>query len=151
MTLALTVGTNTYVSLADATLYVERLYGPRVDAWNAALTATKNALLAQATLDIDAHVWRGFKTDDAQRLEFPRDGEATTDSSYTLVEQATVEQALFLLSSNAECRASLQAQGVSSFSVGGLSESYRAGGVQTLSPRSRQLLKDWEITMAAVL
>lgn len=150
MTLSLTVGTNTYISLADAESYVERLYGARRDAWDAAADATKNALLAQATLDIDSLLWRGYKTDDTQALQFPRDGWEATDDEYTLVEQATVEQALHLLSYASEARAAAQAQGVQSVSVGGLSESYRAGGVPVLCQQAKRLLRQWMLLGAVI-
>jgi hypothetical protein len=151
MTLSIAVGTNSYISLADAETYVERLYGPRRDAWDAAATATKNSLLAQATLDIDSQLWRGYKSDEDQALEFPRDGWATTDDEYTLVEQATVEQALYLLSYGQECREAMAAQGVASASVGGVHETLNPGGPSALAPRARRLLRQWAIYGAVMM
>ena len=95
MTLALTVGTNTYISLSDAESYVERLYLPD-GLWAAATDATKNTLLAQATLMIDREVWRYAKTDPDQALEFPRNGNEDIETKVTY---ACVEQALHLLRS----------------------------------------------------
>lgn len=144
MALTLAVGTNTYISLADAELYVERLYGPRATAWAAAATATKNALLAQACLDIDSCFWRGEKTGlTDQTLEFPRDGDATTDDSHDKVEQAQVEQALHLLTYNAERREAIAATGVRNVAVGGISEGYAGGTLPRLCQRARELLRQW--------
>ena len=151
MALSLTVGTNTYISLADAESYVERLYGPMRDAWDALADATKNALLAQATLDIDAHLWRGYKSDADQALEFPRDGDATTDSTYTKVEQACVEQALYRLKYNPEGRQALAAQGVRNFSIGKHNESIAAGGVAILAPNAKRLLREWLLIGACLV
>lgn len=150
MTLSLTVGTNTYISLADAETYAERLYGPRRTAWDAATDATKNSLLAQACLDIDSVMWRGNKTASDQTLEFPRDGEATTDDSYTKIEEAQVEQALWLLTYNQERREAIAGQGVRSVSVGGISESYPGGTLPRLCQRARELLRAYLMVGAVV-
>lgn len=149
MALTLAVGTNTYITLADAETYVERLYGPRRTAWDAATDATKNQLLAQATLEIDMHLWRGYKTDSDQTLEFPRNGDATTDTAYTKVEQATVEQALHILSYCSEKRAVLANMGVKSFKLGALSETYAGGQLPILAPRAKVLLREWYLIGAA--
>lgn len=149
MTLTLTVGTNTYISLADADSYMEGRYDP-TGLWAAAADATLNILLVHATKVIDRQVWRGEKTSDDQALEFPRDGYATTDDEYDLVEAATVEQALYLLTANPEARRNAQAQGVRSVSLGGLSESYGGGGVWELCPEARRILRRWLICSAVL-
>jgi len=149
MTLTLTVGTNTYISLADAETYMEGRYEP-TGLWAAATNATKNQLLVSSTKAIDRQFWRGYKTAESQTLEFPRDGDASTDDSYTLVEEATVEQALYLLTANPDARRQAQAQGVRSVSVGGLAETYGGGGVWELCPEARRLLRDWLVTSAVL-
>ena len=151
MALTLTVGTNTYISLADAETYVEGTYGPRRDAWDAdaATDAIKNTLLVQATRDIDALMWRGEKSESDQALEFPRDGEDTDDDSYDLVEAACVEQAMWLLAYNNERREAIAGQGVRAVSVGGVSETYGGGTTPRLCQRARELLRDWLIIGAA--
>jgi hypothetical protein len=149
MALTLTVGTNTYISLTDAEAYVLRLYGRRRDAWDGSTDAVKNSLLAQACLDIDAELWRGFKSSASQTLEFPRNGDATTDTAYDKVEQANVEQALWILEYNVEQREALAAQGVQSANIGGIAESYAGAGVRRLCPSARPLLREWMVVGAA--
>jgi len=149
MTLSLTVGTNTYISLADAETYMEKVYDPD-GLWAAATDAVKNNLLAQATIDIDSEHWRYAKTDDDQTLEFPRAGETTIE---TKVANACVEQALYRLriGSEATARADLQAQGVTSFRLGDLSETYGGGGGSVeLCGRVRRLMAEWWIAGAAL-
>jgi hypothetical protein len=143
MALTITVGTNSYLTLADAEAYALRLYGPRATLWSTQTDATKNALLAQACLDIDSCFWNGEKTASTQTLEFPREGDATTDDSYTKVEQAQVEQALHLLTYNQERREAIAGMGVNGVSVGGISEQYAGGTLPRLCQRSRELLREW--------
>ena len=148
MTLTLTVGTNTYLSLADAETYMEGRYEPS-GAWAAASNGTKNQLLVTSTNLIDRQSWKGSKTASTQALEFPRDGGTTTDTDYDKVEAATVELALWLLVQGTT-RAELQAQGVRAVTVGGVSETYGAGGAACLCPAVRDLLKKWWIRMAVI-
>lgn len=153
MALTLTVGTNTYITLADAKTYMEGRYEPS-GAWAAATDATLNQLLVTATRQIDREPWLGSKTASTQTLEFPRDGGTTADTDYDLVEAATVEQALWILQQNAtEWRAALQAQGVASHTVPnqGPSETYRAGGSMALCPEARRLLRTWAIRVAVLV
>jgi hypothetical protein len=148
MALTLTVGTNTYLSLADAETYMEGRYDP-TGLWAAATSATKNQLLVTATRIIDSQFWRGTKSNSSQALEFPRGGDSTTDDEYDLVEAATVEQALYVLATNPDARRAAQAQGVRSVSLPGLSESYAAGGVWALAPEARRLLSRWLVVCAS--
>lgn len=150
MALSLVVGTNTYLTLADAEAYMLRRYDPS-GLWATATDAVKNTLLAQATLDIDRQVWSGYKSSPDQALEFPRNGYTITDPTYDKVEQATVEQALWLLVARPETRQNLQSQGVASISLGDVSETYRAGGAADLAPRARSLLAAWVIGSAALV
>lgn len=152
MPLTLTVGTNTYISLADAETYMESRYDCS-GAWAAASNGTKNILLVQATKMIDRQPWRGSKTASTQSLEFPRDGYTTADTEYDKVEGACVEQALWLLSQNPTTRAAAQAQGVQSLTVPnqGPSEAYRPGGAPALCPEARDYLKAYYIRSAVLL
>ena len=144
MTLTLTVGTNTYISLADAETYMEGRYEPS-GAWAAASNATKNTLLVTATASIDRMTWLGEKSVSTQALEFPRDGYTTADTEYTLVENACVEQALWMLTQGNNPRSAMQAQGVRSVSVGGVSESWAAGGTPPLCTAAREFLRAWYV------
>lgn len=145
MALTLTVGTNTYISLTDAETYMEKRYDPS-GAWASAVDATKNQLLANATMLIDRQVWLGSKTSSTQTLEFPRDGDTSIETKVTY---ACVEQALWLLTSKGT-RAELQAQGVRSVTVGGVSEQWNGGGQPSLCPEARRLLIEW-LPLGAVI
>ena len=152
MALTLTVGTNVYISLADAKTYMESRYDCS-GAWAAASDATLNQVLVHATKLIDRQPWRGSKSVSTQALEFPRDGYATTDTEYDKVEAACVEQALWILAQSPEARVVAQAQGVRSISVPnqGPSETYSPGGAPSLCPEARQLLRDYYIRSAVLL
>lgn len=71
--MALVVGTNSYISVADADLYFEgRL---NTDAWDALDVPTKETSLIQATRQLDQlYLWQGFITDINQTLGWPRIG-----------------------------------------------------------------------------
>ena len=147
MTLALTVGTNTYLTLADAKLYMERRYEP-TGAWAAAADATLNILLANATLIIDRQMWRQSKTAATQALEFPRGGDSTIPTEVTY---ACVEQALHLLLAGCATDQAALARGLASASLGAVSETYRAGGTDELCPAARKLLGFWWVGGAAIV
>lgn len=147
MTLSLTVGTNTYISLADAETYMERRYDPS-GLWTAASNAVKNQLLAYATLRIDALPWRQRKTDLDQTLEFPRGGD---EDIPTAVANACVEEALAALLAGCATDQADALGGLQSASIGGLSESYRAGGAAGICPAARRLLGFWWVGGAAIV
>lgn len=71
--MTLTVGTNSYINVADADAYfAERLHS---DAWTASDTSTKEAALIQATRLIDnIYDWYGELADETQSLGWPRSG-----------------------------------------------------------------------------
>jgi len=71
--MALVKGTNSYVDLAEATVYfTDRL---DVDAWDIAADLEKEKALATATAMLDNMNWTGYSVSDAQPLAFPRSGE----------------------------------------------------------------------------
>ncbi len=72
--MALVVGTNTYISLADAEIYFTNRFGS--SAWTALSNTDKEKLLLSATRLLDKYAtFEGEKADPDQLLEFPRYGE----------------------------------------------------------------------------
>jgi hypothetical protein len=140
---------NSYVTLAEAEAYfAERIHS---DAWAGASEADREKALLTTCRRLERlRYWDGNQpafTDPRQRLTFPRTRDVDADGSYIIpqpVKDAQCEESLALLSRGAEQerRRSLQAAGVTSFSVEGLSESYAPGAVQqTLgSAEARTLL-----------
>ena len=149
--MALVVGTNSYISAADADLYFEDYLG--ADAWTGATSADKDKALIAATRRIDRLSLVGRKADEAQALQFPRcylmgtrplEYPATFDlllKSTTedwecqavvprSVLDAVCEEALALLANagdeQAELRGKLQRQGVTSIKLGSTTETYSA-------------------------
>lgn len=160
----ITVGTNSYISVTDATSYFdERLYST---SWSSADAGDQSKALIMATKKIDRLKIRGVKADVDQTLEFPRalyaNGEtfeapivgmrhhygpgwvAETEVSQDVLD-AACEEAIALLAggSKANQRATLQAEGVKSFSIGKLSETFRTGvsSERLLSLEAKQLLQ----------
>jgi hypothetical protein len=140
---------NSYVTLQEAEAYfAERL---RVDAWTGASDADKEKALLTACRHLERHRYcdgggPAF-TDPRQRLAFPRKRDTNAAGDHIIpqpVKDAQCEEALALLGRGAEQerRRALQAAGVMSFSVDGLSESYGPGSAgQTLeSAEARSLL-----------
>jgi len=158
---------NSYLSLVEAQAYfAARL---RSDAWGAASDGDKEKALLTACRRIEAHrlqVHRrpyGFPYDlpnaldrsadplapanPDQALSFPRQHDLDRSGAFAIpdqVKQAQCEEALALLASGAEQerRRGLQAAGVKSFSVDGLSESYETGAARQMliSAHARVLL-----------
>jgi hypothetical protein len=148
----LTVGINTYISLADANTYFleNRIYA---DAWDSASDITREKALIEATKHINRQIWKGQKAIATQKLQFPRaiycpDGYNVLFPKLILyynswyvereisdeVKYATCEEALAILKagSTQTKRAVLQAQGVKSFSVDDISETFSYGGSSKL-------------------
>ena len=170
MAIDATVGgenSNSYVTLAEAeTFFADRL---RVDAWSGASSADKERALLTACRYIEACRIRVHRrpygypgeppdvmgrpydplapSDADQALSFPRKKDTDNDGNYAIpkrVKDAQCEEALALLARGAEQerRRALQAAGVTSFSVDGLSESYGAStaGHPLESAEARALL-----------
>ena len=160
--MAITVGTDTYLTVASADTYVEANYicsDTKYSTWDALSDATKEIYLKRATKKLDRQYLRGVKAVSSQTLEFPRairteyrrdnfplinitlDNDWVIETSVNqMVIDAQVEEAITLATSSATAgkRAELQAQGVKSFSLGNLSEDYGAG--ETSATGSTKLL-----------
>lgn len=133
VTVVATVGgasSNSYLSVADATTILNLRLG--VDAWTSASTDDQGRALIMATKAIDSNRFQGYPISSAQALAFPRNiQKETSDTIPEDVKQACAEQALWVLQ-NASTggqsdRQQLQAQGVSSYTIGNLSETFRGG------------------------
>ena len=158
---------NSYLSLAEAQAYfAARL---RSEAWETASDADKEKALLTACRRIEAHRLRVHRrpygypydlpnaldrpadplapADPDQALSFPRQRDLDRSGAFAIpdqVKQAQCEEALALLASGAEQerRRGLQAAGVKSFTVDGLSESYESGAADRMliSAEARSLL-----------
>jgi len=128
-----------YVSLAEANEYFSnRLH---VDAWAEASDADKDKALAMAAKAIDRQPLRGRKTDPAQEVAFPRYPDTEIPKE---VQEACCEEALAILESGNSQRRKLQQEGVQSFSLGNMSETFAAGaGKGLLSQEAKELLRPW--------
>jgi hypothetical protein len=130
-----------YVSLAEANEYFSnRLHA---DAWAEASDADKEKALQQATKAIDRQRLNGRKTNPSQPLAFPRYPDTEIPE---VVKEACCEEALAILERGNSQRRKLQQEGVQSFSIGNLSETFAAGaGRGMLSQEAKELLRPWLI------
>ena len=128
-----------YVSLAEANKYFSnRLHA---DAWAEASDADKEKALAMAAKAIDRQPLRGRKTETGQTLAFPRYPDTEVPEA---VKEACCEEALAILERGNSQRRRLQQEGVQSFSLGNMSETYVVGaGKGLLSQEAKELLKPW--------
>jgi len=150
---------NSYVTLEEANTYLaERLHA---DAWASASDSDKEKALLTACRHLERlRYWDGNRpafTDPRQRLTFPRTQDTDADGAFIIpqpVKEAQCEEALSLLARGAEQerRRALQASGVRSFAVDGLSESYESGADRQvlLSAEARNLLAGY-ISKAGVI
>lgn len=129
----MTVGTDSYVSLDDANAYVKDYRNAVVnEAWDSKSDEDKTRYLTDACSELEGLPFVGAKKDSQQALSFPRWPASTVPPQ---IGAAQIEIALLSLipdtrAGEASQRAALQRQGVTSFSLGDLSESY--GGVNPL-------------------
>ena len=135
------VGENSYIDIAGADEYFAgRLHA---EGWTGADDSTKEAALKQATRTIGRLLLKGRKADEDQKLAFPR---YPDDEVPEAVKEACCEEALALLERGNSQRRKLQQEGVQSFTLGNMSESYAAGaGKGLLSQEAKELLRPWLI------
>jgi hypothetical protein len=167
--MALTVGTDTYISQADATTYISNNYtttSQEYTTWNALSSNDKDLYLRKACKKLDRQILRGIKALATQTLEFPRairtdyyntnypntalrfTSDWVVEQSVTqAVKESQVEEAITIATYGVQAnkRIELQNQGVKSFSLGNLSENYgngiKAGVTKLLSTNAIELLK----------
>lgn len=179
--MAVTVNTDVYINVADSDTYMTNNYistSTEYTTWDALTDANKEIYLKRATKRIDRQKIRGAKAVDTQTLEFPRalkiygrwyeqavygvrvrgNDDWYVETSVTQrVKDANVEEALAQSmidagnsTSGAE-RSQLQAQGVKSFKLGDLSETYGSGlsstynSTQLLSNEAKELLSFYSV------
>ena len=128
-----------YCTIEYADEYFEnRLHA---ESWGQADDETKEKALKQATKTIDRQPLRGRKTNPEQELAFPRHPDTEIPEA---VKEACCEEALALLERGNSQRHKLQQEGVQSFTLGNMSETYVAGaGRGLLSQEAKELLRLW--------
>ena len=127
------------------TEYADEYFAGRLHAesWGETSEADKEKALRQATKEIDRQLLRGRKTNPEQELAFPRYPDTEVPEA---VKEACCEVALALLERGNNQRRKLQQEGVQSFTLGNMSETYAAGaGKGLLSQEAKELLKPWLI------
>lgn len=150
MASALVVGTNSYVTVTEATTY----FALRLDSteWTDATETEKDAALAMACKAIDRLPWAGYKYQpDTQVLAFPR-VDAFANGDYWLnlgvvrqqVKDAQCEEALAILRHQADTRLELMRVGLTGAMIDGASEQYRSdAGQGLLSVQAKEFLRPW--------
>ena len=123
--------------------YADEYFKNRLHAesWSGADSETKEKALKQATRAIDWQLLIGRKTNPEQELAFPRYPDTEVPEA---VKEACCEEALAMLERGNSQRRRLQQEGVQSFTLGNMSESYAAGaGKGLLSQEAKELLRPW--------
>jgi hypothetical protein len=149
-TSVLVVGTNSYVTVAEAAAY----FTLRLDSaeWTEATDADKDAALAMACKAIDRLPWAGYKYQpDYQVLAFPRVAAFADGDSWTMlgvvrqqVRDAQCEEALAILRHQADTRLELMRIGLTGAMIDGASEQYKSdAGQGLLSVQAKELLRPW--------
>lgn len=164
--MTLIIDTDSYISQEDATTYIDSHYsstdGKRIT-WNALLSDDKDIFLRKATQTIESIPIVGIKVDTSQILAFPRaiytenyyDDVLPNNITYgkhwyiqpevpDSVKFAQTEIAI----NNADGisdRIKLQREGVKSFSLGKLSESYGSGKANSLPYEAKELLTPYTL------
>jgi len=135
----ITVGENSYIDIDGADEYFAgRLHTER---WGETSDADKEKALRQATKEIDRQLLKGRKATDTQELAFPRYPDEEVPET---VKEACCEIALALLERGNSQRRKLQQEGVQSFTLGNMSETYTPGaGRGLLSQEAKELLRPW--------
>ena len=123
--------------------YADEYFKKRLHAesWGETSEADKEKALKQATRAIDRQLLKGRKTNPEQELAFPRHPDTEIPAA---VKEACCEEALAILESGNSQRRKLQQEGVQSFSLGNMSETYVVGaGKGLLNQEAKELLRPW--------
>ena len=123
--------------------YADEYFNNRLHAesWGQADDETKEKALRQATKEIDRQLLKGRKATDTQELAFPRYPDEEVPEA---VKEACCEEALAILERGNSQRRRLQQEGVQSFTLGNMSETYAPGaGRGLLSQEAKELLRPW--------
>jgi len=123
--------------------YADEYFAGRLHAesWGETSDADKEKALRQATKEIDRQLLKGRKATDTQELAFPRHPDTEVPEA---VKEACCEIALALLERGNSQRRKLQQEGVQSFTLGNMSETFAAGaGKGLLSQEAKELLRPW--------
>ena len=161
--MSLTIGTDTYISLDDAQEYLSENYistDEKLIAWNALSSNDKEVLLRKALRVVESQPYTGFKKYTSQTLEFPRaiytsipqdiyepspiwpDNWYVQSAVPNAVKYAQCEIAIEMTSGTPN-RVKLQRQGVKSFTLGNLSESYSGAQNAIISQEAKELLRPY--------
>lgn len=129
-----------YATTEEAnTYFASRLHA---EAWTQASTCDKQKALDMATRAINRTPLKGVKASYDQANQFPRYPDTEVPQA---VKDACCEEALAILERGNSQRRKLQQEGVASFSVGGLTETFvasaRGGGL--ISQEAKELLRPW--------
>jgi len=121
---------NSYLSVVDATAILDERLG--ASAWTDAAPDDKARALIMATRDIDSLRINGQPYTSTQALQFPNSVQSEPSDEIPVdVQRACAEQALWLLQNSGTGgrseRQQLQAQGVASYTIGNLSQTFRGG------------------------
>lgn len=156
MAVNLVVGTNSYISVADADEYFScRLHS---EVWSAATDDDKAKALITATRQIDRLSFKGRKILSSQDLAFPRYPPGYICNSNILsnilaqssinievpkkVKDATCEESYALLKGISK-RIELQQQGVKQAKIGDIEETYTGNKIKLISSEARELLRPY--------
>lgn len=161
MPLVATVGAadaNSYVGLTEANAYLAAGAHLQAAAWTALDDTQKAAALITATRQIDRLRFWGCKYSELQALQFPREycnwkfNEIPKELREAVMEQA-VSLAPNIATGGQSTRERLQSQGVESYSIGDLSETFatsRTDQAVTSSAESK-LCQDARILLAGFI
>lgn len=138
----LTVGTDSYVTVAEADEYISKRYTSNSKdrkRWEELSKEDKEIIIRNACDEIELMPFQGRKITREQKLEFPRlPYQYGNPVVPDIVKYAQIELALWLSDDKTQLeqsqRRDLQAQGVESFSIGDLSESYASGNAEQSAP-----------------
>lgn len=144
----LTVGVDTYITVSEAS---EILCGSNYsEEWNALSTEKQENALRLAAVRIDMLPFVGTKLSSAQLLEFPRKPDTAVPQQVRIAQAFEAAESTDTEKSE---RLELQAQGVTSINLGGISESYggKVGNGGLVSSTAYKLLRKYICGSAVIV
>lgn len=126
------VGVDTYITVEQADAIIQGnvcSQSKQRQDWEGLSDDDKGVFLAQAMLEIESLAYIGMKADQSQPLQFPRNFQDETPDSVKQAQAFEACAACAVDQNEADTRAQLRAQGVKSFALGSLSESYDASAL----------------------
>lgn len=138
----LQIGKDSYVTLAEAEEFAQK-YIIETEKWNDLTDEVKEKYLRKSAQNIDKYIFIGKKTNSTQTMQFPRDIDGIFFNFIPEeIKNAQIIEAFSLINGKNK-RLELQKEGVESFRIGDLSETFKETNIKHISSEAEEMIEKY--------